>query len=80
MFYFCQREVCMKILGNILIIVFFISGLLIARTDKDVKKVDSRQKNQYYWMKGHAEDQNQLERKRSHKRRRKMKKPVKGLR
>ena len=71
----------MKLLGNVLIIAFFVSGILIARTDKDIKKVDNREKNQYYWMKGNAEvDKSQLERKRSHKRRRKMKKPVKGLR
>ena len=71
----------MKLLRNVFIVVFLVSGILLARTDKDVRKTSDRDKNQYYLIKGHAEDnKGQLDRKRSHKRRRKMKKPVKGLR
>ena len=74
----------MKILRNIIILTFIVGGLVFARTGKDIKRADSmnlKVKNQHYWVKDHAdEDNSQLDRKRSNKRRRKIRKPVKGLR
>ena len=74
----------MKILRKTIIITFIVSGLIFARTGKDVKRADNKNlnvKNQHYWVKDNSEnDNNQLDRKRSHKRRRKIRKPVKGLR
>jgi hypothetical protein len=49
-----------------------------------LKKVDSknlRVENKHYWVKDYSEDnQNYLDRKRTHKKRRKIRKPIKGLR
>ena len=74
----------MKILQDSLILTFIIVGLVFARTGKDIKRTESENlnvKNQHYWVKDHAdEDKSQLDRKRSNKRRRKIRKPVKGLR
>ena len=74
----------MKILRNTLILTFIVGGLVFARTGKDIKRAESKNlnvKNQHYWVKDHAdENQSQLDRKRSNKRRRKIRKPVKGLR
>ena len=74
----------MKILKNTIIIVFIICGLIFARTGKDIKRVEAKDlkvKNQHYWVKDHSDNDNdKLDRKRSHKRRRKIRKPVKGLR
>ena len=74
----------MKILRNIIILTFIVGGLVFARTGKDIKRADSmnlKVKNQHYWVKDHAdEDNSQLDRKRSNKRRRKIRKPIKGLR
>ncbi len=74
----------MKILRNIIILTFIVCGLVFARTGKDIKRADSmnlKVKNQHYWVKDHAdEDNSQLDRKRSNKRRRKIRKPIKGLR
>ena len=74
----------MKILQDSLILTFIIVGLVFARTGKDIKRAESKNlnvKNQHYWVKDHAdEDKSQLDRKRSNKRRRKIRKPVKGLR
>ena len=74
----------MKILRNAIIITFIVSGLIFARTGKDVKRGQDRDlkvKSQHYWVKDYAdEDKGQLDRKRSNKRRRKIRKPVKGLR
>ena len=74
----------MKIIKNTIIITFIVSGLLFARTARSVNKADGNNvkvKNQHYWVKGHAdEDKGKLDRKRSNKRRRKIRKPVKGLR
>ena len=75
----------MKILRNTIIITFIVSGLIFARTTgNDIKRAENKNlkiKNQHYWIKDHAdEDKGQLDRKRSHKRRRKVRKPVKGLR
>ncbi len=74
----------MKILRNTIVITFFIVGLIFARTGKNVERSEGKNlnvKNQHYWVKDHSENDNgQLDRKRSHKRRRKIRKPVKGLR
>ena len=74
----------MKILSDTIIITFIVCGLVFARTGKNVQGSENKilnDKNQHYWVKGHSENDNgQLDRKRSHKRRRKIRKPVKGLR
>ena len=73
----------MKILRNIIIITFFVSGLIFARTGKDFKRAEYKNlkiNNQHYWVNDHSDNNDQLDRKRSHKRRRKVRKPVKGLR
>ena len=74
----------MKIFSNTIIITFIVGGLVFARSDRSVCKSEGKNvkvKNQHYWVKDHAdEDKGQLERKRSNKRRRKIRKPVKGLR
>ena len=74
----------MQVLRNIIILIFIAGGLLFARTSRDLKKVDSknlRVENKHYWVKDYSEDnQNYLDRKRTHKKRRKIRKPVKGLR
>ena len=79
-----KKEVFMKILRNTVIITFIVGGLIFARTGKDVKKTGDNNlnvKNQHYWVKDYSDNDNkQLDRKRSHKRRRKIRKPVKGLR
>ena len=73
----------MKILRNFVILTFIVIGLIFARTGKDIKAERSniKVKNQHYWVKDYVdEDKSQLDRKRSNKRRRKIRKPVKGLR
>ena len=74
----------MKILSNTIIITFIVGGLVFARTGRSVSKLEDNNvkvKNQHCWVKDHAdEDKGQLDRKRSNKRRRKIRKPVKGLR
>ena len=74
----------MKILHGTLVITFIVGSLVFARTGKDIKKAENKNfkvKNQHYWVKDYVdEDKSQLDRKRSNKRRRKIRKPVKGLR
>jgi len=74
----------MKIIGNVIVLTFIVGGIIFGRTGKDFKRIqdkDLKIKNQHYWVKDHVEeDKDQLDRKRSHKRRRKIRKPVKGLR
>ena len=73
----------MKILRNTFILTFIVGCLVFARTAENVKRTESTNlqvKNQHYWVKGHVDEDNQLDRKRSNKRRRKIRKPVKGLR
>ena len=74
----------MKILRNTFILTFIIVSLVFARTGKDIKRAESKNlnvKNQHYWVQDYAdENKSQLDRKRSNKRRRKIRKPVKGLR
>ena len=79
-----RRGFFMKILRNVIILTFIVSGLLFARTGKDSKRVEVKNlkvKNDHYWVIDYSNnDIDQLDRKRSHKRRRKIRKPVKGLR
>ena len=74
----------MKILRYTIVLTFNVGSLVFARTGKDIKRAESKNlkvKNQHYLIKDHAdEDKSQLDRKRSNKRRRKIRKPVKGLR
>ena len=74
----------MKILGKIIIITFIIGGVVFARTGKTNTRVSEKNievKSEHYWAKDHSDSDNkQLDRKRSHKRRRKIRKPNKGLR
>ena len=74
----------MKILRDTLVLTFIVIGLVFARTGKDIKREAStnlKVKNQHYWVKDYVdEDKSQLDRKRSNQRRRKIRKPVKGLR
>ena len=73
----------MKIRINFIILLVITSGLIFARTDKDFKRVEHKNlktNNQHYWVNDHSDNNDQLDRKRSHKRRRKVRKPVKGLR
>ncbi len=74
----------MKILRNVFILTFIVSGFLFARTGENSKRVEVKNlkvKNNHYWVKNYSNNDNdQLDRKRSHKRRRKIRKPVKGLR
>ena len=74
----------MKTLQHAIVITCIVGGLVFARfgdgnTRKEVKSLKNY--NQYYWVKGHSDnDKGQLDRKRSNKRRRKIRKPIKGLR
>ena len=73
----------MKILKNTILLTFIICGLLFARTGRDAQRVNDKSvnvKNKYYWVKDAENNKDQLDRKRSNKRRRKIRKPIKGLR
>ena len=74
----------MKTTGKLFILTFVVGGLIFARSAKLDPRVDgnSQVKSEHYWVKDHSSDNSgdQLDRKRSHKRRRKIRKPVKGLR
>ena len=72
----------MKSVYKLLVVTFIFSGLIFAR---DIKKnprvVEKRAVNDHYIIKDqYYNDDKQLDRKRSHKRRRKIRKPLKGLR
>ena len=68
---------------KILFIVLLAGGLVFARRGKNNLRVEDKKiKSEHYWVKDQSEknDNNKLDRKRSHKRRRRVRKPVKGLR
>ena len=71
-------------LQSLFVIILITGGLLFARSNQDIQKVNDknpRGNSKHYWIKNQSENyQNQLDRKRTHKRRRKIKKPAKGLR
>ena len=79
-----RRGFFMKILRNVIILTFIVNGLLFARIGEDSKRVELKNlkvKSNHYWVNNYSNNDNDLlDRKRSHKRRRKIRKPVKGLR
>ncbi|MDP6134621.1 MAG: hypothetical protein QF856_08495 [Candidatus Marinimicrobia bacterium] len=74
----------MKIMKKVIIVTLVVGGLIFARTGKnDLRSegVKTQSKSNHYWVKGVSDKGDiKLDRKRSHKRRRKIRKPVKGLR
>ena len=75
----------MKTIGKTIILTFVVGGLIFARSGKSDPRAERKSdqvKSEHYWVKDHSKDNSgdQLDRKRSHKRRRKIRKPVKGLR
>ena len=73
----------MVTLYKILFVTLLAGGLVFARSGKNNPRVENKKnKGEHYWVKDQSEngDKNNLDRKRSHKRRRKIRKPVKGLR
>ena len=74
----------MKKMKKFIIVTFVVSGLIFARTGKSDPRsegVKTQPKGSHYWVKDVSDKSDiKLDRKRSHKRRRKIRKPVKGLR
>ena len=73
----------METIYKILLVTLLAGGLVFARSGKNNPRVgDKKVKSEHYWVKDQSENgnKNKLERKRSHKRRRKIRKPIKGLR
>ena len=75
----------MKTVNRTIIFTFIVGGIIFARNGKVNPRVEEKNvgvKSEHYWVKDHAsnQDNDQLNRKRSHKRRRKIRKPIKGLR
>ena len=74
----------MKITKKVIIVTLVVGGLVFARTGKDNLRsegVKTQSKSNHYWVKDVSDKSDiKLDRKRSHKRRRKIRKPVKGLR
>ena len=71
-------------MNNIILVTFIVGGLIFARTEKsDPRNVEknAQSKSNHYWVKDVSDNSDvELDRKRSHKRRRKIRKPIKGLR
>jgi len=73
----------METVYKILFITLLVGGIVFARSGKNISRAVQKKVNiEHYWAKKQSEDNGnyQLDRKRSHKRRRKIRKPVKGLR
>ena len=73
----------MKLVVKFLILSILAGGLLFARSGEGSVRVSQKKvRNDYYIVKDHSfsKDDNKLDRKRVHKRRRKIRKPIKGLR
>ena len=74
----------MKTMSKVILVTFIVSGLIFARTGKsDPRSVEknAQSKGNHYWVKDVSDNSDvKLDRKRSHKRRRKIRKPIKGLR
>ena len=73
----------MKLVSKLLAMIFVIIGFLFARENKNSQEVEGRKtKSEYYIVKDFSKDKqiSKVDRKRVHKRRRKIRKPVKGLR
>ena len=74
----------MKIMKKVIIVTLVVGGLIFARTGNNnlrSERVKTQSKSNHYWVKDVSDKSDiKLDRKRSHKRRRKIRKPVKGLR
>ena len=74
----------MKTMKKVIIVTLVVGGLIFARTGKNNLRsegVKIQSKGNHYWVKDVSDKSDiKLDRKRSHKRRRKIRKPVKGLR
>ena len=74
----------MKIIKKVIVVTLVVGGLIFARTGKNnlrSEEVKTQSKSNHYWVKDVSDKSDiKLDRKRSHKRRRKIRKPVKGLR
>ena len=74
----------MKTMSKVILVTFIVGGLIFARTGKsDTRSVEknAQSKSNHYWVKDVSDNSDvKIDRKRSHKRRRKIRKPVKGLR
>ncbi len=73
----------MKVALKIFVLTFLVGSIIFARSGKTNPRLEKKnEKSEYYWVKDYSEGNGnkQLDRKRSHKRRRKVRKPVKGLR
>lgn len=73
----------MKYVMKFIVLVILAGGLVFARSDnKNLRVSQKKIKSDYYVIKKNYENKhnNKLDRKRVHKRRRKIRKPVKGLR
>ena len=74
----------MKTMSKVILVTFIVGGLILARTGKsDPRSVEknAQSKSNHYWVKDVSDNSDvKLDRKRSHKRRRKIRKPIKGLR
>ena len=74
----------MKTMSKVILVTFIVGGLVFARMGKgDPRSVEknAQSKSNHYWVKDVSDNSDvKLDRKRSHKRRRKIRKPVKGLR
>ena len=79
-----RRGSFMKILKYAFVVTCIVSGLIFARSGDGNTRTEInnlKNNNQHYWVKDHSDnDKGQLDRKRSNKRRRKIRKPIKGLR
>ena len=74
----------MKIMRKVIITTFIVGGLVFSRTGENnptSEGIKAQSKSNHYWVKDVSDKSDiKLERKRSHKRRRKIRKPIKGLR
>ncbi len=72
----------MKVAFKIIVLSFFLVGIIFARNGKNNPRVEENKVNsEHYFVKGHSENGNdQVNGERSHKRRRRVRKPTKGLR
>ena len=74
----------MKMTKKVIVATFIAGGLIFAHTGKsDLRndRIKTQSKSNHYWVKDVSDKSDiKLDRKRSHKRRRKIRKPVKGLR
>ena len=74
----------MKTMKKVIIVTLVVGGLIFARTGENNLRnegIEVQPKSNHYWVKDVSDKSDiKLDRKRSHKRRRKIRKPIKGLR